>query len=386
MKKIKFIIISFIDFIRYLINSLYYNLLKNKVEDVWLISERGIEARDNGYYFYKYLKVNHPELNVKFVIDKKSVDCNKLDSKDIVYYRTKEHYYYLFCAKYLLSSHIMGVTPNDRLYFRLKKYGILKLKGKNIFLQHGVTQNYMDYLKCKNTGIDFLICTSKKEYEYFIDAYGYKSSQLILSGFPRFDDFGKNVKMKKQIFIMPTYRKWLKFNSKISDTDFYKNYYNLLTNKELISLFKEKGYNVVFYLHPLFQQFSDEFKSNDDNIIIATSDKYDIHELLKESELLITDYSSVAFDFAYMGKNVFYYQFDLNKFRTGQYEEGYFSYEDDGFGPVCYSFDDIKKNLVEYLNSPEVIKNKYNGRYIDFFMPKFEGNICEKIYEGIIKK
>ena len=45
-----------------------------------------------------------------------------------------------------------------------------------------------------------------------------------------------------------------------------------------------------------------EFQTSSDNIILADWKNYDIQELLKESAFLITDYSSVFMDFAYMRK------------------------------------------------------------------------------------
>lgn len=52
---------------------------------------------------------------------------------------------------------------------------------------------------------------------------------------------------------------------------------------------------------------------------------------------MITDYSSVAFDFAYMKKSLVYAQFDREAFFEGQtYDEGYFNYETDGLsGMLC---------------------------------------------------
>lgn len=51
---------------------------------------------------------------------------------------------------------------------------------------------------------------------------------------------------------------------------------------------------------------------------------------------MVTDYSSVAFDFAYMKKSLVYAQFDREAFFEGQtYDEGYFNYETDGFGPYA---------------------------------------------------
>ena len=61
----------------------------------------------------------------------------------------------------------------------------------------------------------------------------------------------------------------------------------------------------------------------------------DLQDLLRRAAFLVTDYSSVAMDFAYMQKPLLYYQFDLDEFRANQYKAGYFDFVRDGFGPVC---------------------------------------------------
>ena len=39
---------------------------KEKYKDLWLIAERGIDARDNAYYLFKYITANHPEINIAY--------------------------------------------------------------------------------------------------------------------------------------------------------------------------------------------------------------------------------------------------------------------------------------------------------------------------------
>ena len=72
------------------------------------------------------------------------------------------------------------------------------------------------------------------------------------------------------------------------------------------------------------QPFLSEFEGNK-RIKIASTEEYDVQTVLKESAYLITDYSSISFDFAYMKKPLCYFQFDYAEFREKHYPEGYFS-------------------------------------------------------------
>ena len=128
MNKLLFIIKSFIDLIVFFFYKILFIVLQKKESDTWLISERGTDARDNGQWFYKYMKNNHKEIKVKYVISRDSSDYKKIDKEDIITYRSKDHYYYFLYSKYLISAEIMGFSPNERLYYRLNEYGFLKLK------------------------------------------------------------------------------------------------------------------------------------------------------------------------------------------------------------------------------------------------------------------
>ena len=381
MNKIKFIFKSMIDGFRYFYYKFIYFVKKTPVLDTWVISERGNDARDNGYWFYRYIIEQHPEIDVKYIISKDSADRSKIREQDIIEYRSKEHYYYFLNSKYLISAEIMGFSPNEQLFYRLNKYGFLRIKGKTVFLQHGITKDFNPYMLPQNAKLDLFICGAKPEYKYMIEKYGYKKENAALTGFARFDKLED--KKEKMILIMPTWRKWLKYNDTLINTEFYNNYNNLINDKEIISKLEEKGYKIVFYPHTVLQKFLKEFNSQNERIILADFKKYDVQDLLKRAELLITDYSSVAFDLAYMRKKTVYFQFDLEQYRKEQYQDGYYSYEKDGFGPVYKNYDDLKETILKYLDDNKSL-NAYNER-IDNFFDKIDKHNCERIYEKIVK-
>ena len=153
--------------------------------------------------------------------------------------------------------------------------------------------------------------------------------------------------------------------------------------EEITNLIEEKNYKIVFYPHIILQKFINEFKVKSDRTILASFKDYDVQDLLKEAEILVTDYSSVAFDLAYMKKKTIYFQFDLEKYREEQYQDGYYSYETDGFGPLYKNYKELKESMLKYLDDKKVL-NAYNKRISNFF-DKIDKNNCERIYEEIVK-
>ncbi len=101
--------------------------------------------------------------------------------------------------------------------------------------------------------------------------------------------------------------------------------------------------------------------------------------------MLVTDYSSVAFDFAYLRKPVLYYQADVDEFFSGihTYEKGYFDYERDGFGEVEYDTEKLVDRIIEYMQNNCQLKEKYRQR-IDATFPFNDQNNCERVYNAIL--
>ena len=72
---------------------------------------------------------------------------------------------------------------------------------------------------------------------------------------------------------------------------------------------------------------------------------------MKKCKYLITDYSSVFFDVAYMKKNIIFYQFDNIKFQLEHYNKGYLNYNDFDNFKYCCRKSNVKILDIEYLNN-----------------------------------
>ena len=102
-----------------------------------------------------------------------------------------------------------------------------------------------------------------------------------------------------------------------------------------------------------------------------------------EGAVLITDYSSVNFDFAYLGKPIIYSQFDKDTFYQGHlYNPGYFKYDRDGFGPVITELDKVVDELIELMKNDCKNKEEYLARSKAFYYYR-DNNNCERIRQAI---
>lgn len=378
MKKIVKILTMLAHLIKYTVLSIIFLPVRNKESQVWLLSERGNDARDNSYWMYKYIKNKYPNIHVKYVITLSSKDSPKIEQCDRIKYGSLRHYYYASYAAVLMSTHVCGYTPDMSLFTRLQKMGLYKPKGTQIYLQHGITISdikNVDY-------VDLIISGAKTEYEQIIKQNKAYREKTVLTGFARFDNLPKKHKNMKSIVFMPTFRRW---NNYLSEKEFksgnyYKAIQSLLNNTKLNAFLVENNLTLYFYPHYETQKRINTFTTSCKNIIIADFNNYDVQELLIKGDLLITDYSSVFFDFGYMGKPTIYYQFDEKDFFEKHYKRGPFNYKNDGFGEIVNKESDLIESIINYHLHGYSVKDKYRRRILSFF-----GKIDDKNRERIMK-
>lgn len=347
--------------------------------DVWLISERGTDARDNGYWFFRYMQESHKEKNSYYVIDKSSEDFKKLEQYGhIIQYKSFLHHAMLAVAAIRISTHDMGYTPDMVIYHWLNRFHLIP--GKKVLLQHGIMGADIEWYHREQCPVDLFITSARQEYESIIRIFNQPASVVRLTGLCRYDHLTLD-KCKKQILIMPTWRQYLVglTEAEFTKTDYYKNYMALLNDDELTAWLKSHGYSIVFYPHIEMQKFIHSFHSNSQVVRIACFGSDDVQQLLIESELLITDFSSVFFDAAYMGHKILYYQFDKKLYEGNHYKKCLFDYGT--FGPVCITKEELMPRIRESILATD---DSYHQAKHNFFSFHDQGN-CQRVYNEIIR-
>ena len=354
-------------------------------KQLWLVTERRDTASDNAYWFYRYLKEKHPEINSWYVIDKKCREYKNVEPfGNIIQFRSIKHWIYYLASDKKISSQ-KASNPAPALFYILHIY--FNWFNNRIYLKHGIIKDNASWWHFDNTKYSKIICGAKKEYEYIRESFGYPEESVVYTGLARFDNLHGNKVKKNQILVMPSWRNWLGgdrnvFAEKVDfkRTAYYKAWDGLLNNQELVELLDENDLMIMFYPHHNMWGFIDDFNIKNGRIQIARN--VNIQELLKESALLVTDFSSVFMDFAYMRKPMVFYQFDREDYRKRQYRQGYFDYEKDGFGGVSINEQGVIDKIKYYIERDFEAEKKYTKRMKDFF-PLYDTHNCKRIYEAI---
>lgn len=358
----------------------------------WLISERAHEARDNGYHLFSYIMNNSKNDKTYYAIKLKSNDLKKIQKfkNNVVNFGSYKHWLIFWNSSILISTHIDGYVPNNDAYKLISK--IFKAKGKKVFLQHGITKDNLPQLYYEKTKLDLFICGAKPEYEYIKNNFNYPDNIVKYTGLCRYDNLNNN-NIKNIILVIPTFRMEfyipsgekinLSIEKKFVNSDFYNNYNKMLNDQKLNNILKKYNYKLYFYPHSEMQKYLKYFNSNLSNIKIVKSEDMDIQHLLKISKVMITDYSSVFFDFAYMNKKIYYFQFDKDLYRNKHYKAGYYDYVKNGFGEVFDNYNELISTLKKDFNNDFEINDIYMKRINDFFKIRDNEN-CLRNYNEII--
>ncbi len=362
------------------------------IRDFWLVGEEKNEARDNGYWFFKWVRQNHPEQKIAYVINKKCADYkNVKDLGKVINWGGFSHWLWYLIAKKNISSQ-KGCKPNAAACY-LFETKLRLWRNNRYFLQHGVIKDNLDWLYYDKCYFKLFCVSAKPEYDYVSANFGYPNGIIECTGLARFDGLHEHHVQSKTILVMPTWRNYLvrphgvttkaELKKEFAGSAFFKKWAEFLCSEKLRDILGDNGYNLVFYPHRNMQIYLDFFVNLalPDCVSIANPELLSVQNALKQADCLITDYSSVFFDFAYMKKPIVFYQFDEAEFRANQYAEGYFDYHANPLGKWSGTLDECLDLLKEQIESgcPQ------NDNVKEFF-EIYDDKNCERIYNAILTR
>ena len=178
---------------------------------------------------------------------------------------------------------------------------------------------------------------------------------------------------------MPTWRDWINTDERFLESDYFAAYASLIRNEKLLKLLDDYDVNLNFYPHFRAQDyFQNETEQLHERIKFIPFGSETVQNLLLRHALLLTDYSSVSFDFTLLKKPVIYFHFDEERFfRRGILR----AIEETFIGGIATTEDE----MVELIS--ERIKNQFSNYDYDISaIIKYDDlSNCERIYEQVQK-
>lgn len=378
---------------RYLRAYLHLHLCRRDLlhRHIWLIAEKRTEARDNGYHLFRYLREQHPEVEAYYVITPDSPDRRKLEPLGhIIAADSEEHLLYYLAAECSISSQAGGAFPLLMIpeFFRLTR-PLRNPRQKCVFLQHGVLYNaaQMPALYAASGMHDLFVTSSMWERAFVQRTFGYPEGYVQALGLCRFDAlYGRAGQAERLILLIPTWRAWLWTGepaAQFQKSQYFTRYAGLLRSPRLHALLEQFDYRLVFYPHYAMQGYLETLRPlAGGRVSVSGNADCDVQDLLLRSAVLITDYSSVFFDFAYLQKPEIFYQFDAVRFQREHSPAGDFDFTRDAFGPVVTTEAQVLDALEQVLESHCVLSPAFRPRMSDFFA-FCDAQNCARNYEAI---
>ena len=276
---------------------------------ILLYEKNGSRYEESASVLYERL-VDEGYTNLAFVLDRSYPFYDQVPDRYRKYLVDKcsfRHYLEFFRAKTFIGSETMVHAIDLRVD---NKYAREKLAARDVnlvFLQHGVM--YMVSLNSESRGFFKpkatrgkyrVVVSSQEEAQHFIELANYKPEQLYVCGLPKYD---RNTREQDadRIVLMPTWRPW-EYNEVRFDLK-QTGYYQMLV-RMFEAVPAEMRDRVVILPHPLFFEAvgHEEFPLKR---YMDSESRYD--DVLKHTAILVTDYSSIAYDAFYRGANVIFY-------------------------------------------------------------------------------
>lgn len=296
----------------------------------------------NSKHLYEYMKEN-TNLNIYFVTNSEKVLNENNTDKNILYYYKIKTKWYLMTSKVIVSDSTTNSITN-LLSFRAKKVQLWHGNGMKEIVMLQMTKKFLlkqlrlclSYLTATIPKYDLVYFTSKYSYEMRKKAFRFK--QYNLNGQPRNDTlFDKQTSNAEfNVLYVPTWRESKEYINNFKNIDYNK------IDEYCIS----RGIKFTIKLHPEERNILD-FKSRFENIILMDK-KEDIYEHLQNYSILITDYSSIYFDYLLLDKPIIFFPFDKEDYFLNQRGIVY-DYDDITPGPHVYTTESLINKIDDVL-------------------------------------
>lgn len=364
---------------------------------IWVFGAwEGKRYSDNSKYFFEYINKNHPEIRAVWITKNRNV-LTHIKNKGFEAYMaySLKGCYFAMKSQAVITCQPPRLDINNFVVFNRAKlvqlwHGIpLKKIGfdDRIFLY---TDSFVSNIKIFLTKLlcpspfkkyALITATSEENKQRFQSSFDAHDDTIKITGFPRNDalfsfnkQFIKKEKNQKIGIYLPTFRGGFS-----SEFDLFEKYnFNI---EKLENFLKDRNILLYIKLHPMNLPSESLLKqiATSENIKFYKED--DIYDSLNIFNFLITDYSSIYFDYLLLDRPIIFTPFDINEYLKED-REFYYDYEEITPGPKAKNWDEVINYIDENITNPD----KFRGareRVRKIFHKYCDGKSNQRVYEEI---
>ena len=374
----------------YILNTPLYWISKliPKDENIWIFGAWfGEKYADNSKYLFEYVNKNHPEIRAIWLTTNKST-LDLIESKGYETYLTYSLKSYYFSAKavfsfvstdfidvnsFISSKYIINLwhgNPLKKVVYddRINATNKLSMKRKILKLLFPFSKDAFEF--------KYIVASSEDEAKNLSTAFLANLNQILITGLPRNDVFFNNKvidKSKVKVIYMPTHRSEGELN--IAELFIHKiEKINTILNIHNIELYIKLHFYHMKNMN--IQSYSNV------KIVLDSDIQQDVYSIMNDFDILLTDYSSIFFDFLLADRSIIFAPFDYEKYIT-QDREFYYDYDEVTPGPKCKNWDEVLEWIIKFKENPELYKEEREAVKNRFHKYQ-DGRSCERVYNEII--
>lgn len=354
-------------------------------------SFQGRSYSDSPKYIYQYIMKHHKDYKPVWV---KNGHFNIPGRPITVKRNSLKYYYYIARAKYIVSNVRMPnnyIKRDEQVYLQTWHGTPLKRLAGDMEDVHMPGTNSVKYKRNFNRETnkwDYLVAPNRYSAEIFKRAFWFDNT-LLNTGYPRNDILTNNndpviINSLKKRLDIPTGKKVILYAPTWRDDEFYKvGKYRFYLKLDLHRMKEELGEEYIILLRMHYVVASNIDLTGLEGFAYDLSSYDDISELYLISDILITDYSSVFFDYANLKRPILFYTYDLEKYQS-QLRGFYIDMEEELPGPLLKTNDEVFDAIHNIKNVEERYKERYQT-FSERFCIWDDGKASEKVVKEVFK-
>lgn len=355
-----------------------------------IIFESSPDFADNTYWFFKYLAENtdvFSKYKPIWIINDRTKKRNELCGVPIeCVYKNHETMKEFIATTMIRCTAKFIVDCNSYVHKKHKKQ-------KRVFLGHGMPLKIVKSYDLLKGEVDMNTITSYNFNKHFYDI-GDKDENMRNYGYCRTDVMYENAGIRKErdktyIIWMPTYRQHAKTSHLRLENSFPLGLPVIKTHEQMAEINEYlKDNNTILYLRPHPAQDVSVMKLDEMSNIIIADNNYlsgrQIYDFLTETDALITDYSSVYYDYLMIDRPIALAIEDLEDFRA-KWPMFYDDFKANYKCPYLYTTDDLKQFIKDVATDNDTYKEE-REKALHRFYDYTDGKTCERVYNFMVKE
>lgn len=366
----------------YFLTSLFFKVDHNKIT---IATYRSTGLEGNLAFIKEEIDQNYP--NIKCIVLAKKFNSSLAGKIEYAIHLIKASFHMATSRFFIIDDfyfpvyviHPRGGTEIVQVWHAagaFKKFG-LSTMGKSF----GPSSDYLKHVKI-HANYSRVYVSSKEVVPHYADAFGMDEGRIYPLGVPRtdyfFDEERQNLVKEKLYRSFPDLknRKLILYAPTFRGKSHYQETFNIPIDMRLMKDSLSDEYALLIHLHP-YMTNGVRLDENLKGFAYHIHKDFSIEELLLLSDILITDYSSIIFDYSILNRPIAFFVHDLESYLEER--DFYYSFESFVPGPILYESEALIKWIIDESKDLEKIKC-FRQRFFD----QLDGKASERIVKDLL--